>query len=199
MFVKVTIPSLISCFRLLMSHMWKILYCKLLCMITPSAILHNSYMATNHWNNLYKLISIMWSSFQLQLILQGSNHPFWLSHIYFCASNITFSLYKCLAYLRTHFVQVLTTNASSTLMHHTIALNEHNAYQTSLRPSKDNGGWRGRSQTRHPRQITMQGAHHNQTSLCPPKDKGGRRGRRQNWEPSQTNNARGSLHLKIPR
>ena len=157
MFVKVTIPSLISCFRLLMSHMWKNLFSKLLCRITPSAILHNSYVATNHWDNLYKLVSIMWSSFQLQLILQGSNHPFWLSHIYIRALNITFSLYKCLAYFRTCFVHLLTINASSTFIHRTIALHKHNAYQTSLRPLKDKGGWRGRSQIQYPHKQPRDG------------------------------------------
>ena len=88
-----------------------------------------------------------------------------------------------MAYLRTCFVQVLTINASSTLIHHTIALHEHNAYQTSLRPLKDKGGRRGRSQTEHPHQRTTQGAHHNQTSLRPLKDKGGRRGRSQTEHP----------------
>lgn len=37
-------------------------------------------------------------------------------------------------------VKVLVINASSILIHHTIALHEHYAFQTSLHPLKDKGG-----------------------------------------------------------
>ena len=54
-------------------------------------------------------------------------------------------------------MHLLTINASSTFIHRTIALHKHNAYQTSLRPLKDKGGRRGRSQTEHPRKQTREG------------------------------------------